>query len=142
MTERTASAVWDGGLEDGRGRVSLDSSGLGTFDVSWPRRAGDPEGVTSPEELLAAAHAACFCMAFSKEVTDGGGSNAHFDVTATATFVPGTGITNIALKARGKVNGLGEEEFVAAAERAKDGCPVSGLFKGGSADITLDAAVA
>lgn len=142
MADRTASAVWNGGLLDGSGSVSLDSSGLATFDVSWPRRAEEPEGATSPEELLAAAYASCYCMALSKAVVDAGGSNARFDASATVTLVPGTGITKVALKVRATVEGLDAEGFAEASEAASQGCPVAGLFKGGSAELTLDAALA
>lgn len=142
MADRTASAVWNGSLLDGSGRVSLDSSGLATFDISWPRRAEEPEGTTSPEELLAAAYASCYCMALSKAVVDAGGSNAQFDATATVTLVPGTGITKVALKVRAAVEGLDRDGFAAASEAAGQGCPVAGLFKGGSAELTLDAALA
>lgn len=142
MADRTASAVWSGGLLDGTGSVSLDSSGLATFDVSWPRRTEAPEGRTSPEELLAAAYASCYCMALSKAVVDAGGSNPRLDASSTLTMVPGKGITNVALKVRATVDGLDADGFAAAAQSATQGCPVSGLFKGGSAEMTLDAALA
>ncbi|MEX2586606.1 MAG: OsmC family peroxiredoxin [Actinomycetota bacterium] len=142
MADRTASAVWSGGLTDGSGSVSLDSSGLATFDVSWARRAEDPGGSTSPEELLAAAYASCYCMALSKAVADAGGSTAKFDASSTVSMVPGTGITKVALTVRAEVDGLDAGGFAAAAEAASQGCPVAGLFKGGSAEMTLDAALA
>ena len=140
MADRSATTVWEGRLSDGKGRTNLDSSGLGTFDVSWPARTEEPDGKTSPEELLAAAHASCFSMALSKQVENAGGTPVNFETTATATFESGT-ITKVALKVRGTVDGLDEAGFKTAAQNAKDGCPVSKLF-GGNTDITLDAALA
>lgn len=137
--ERTASTVWEGNLADGKGSTTFESSGIGTFDVSWPARTEQPNGQTSPEELLAAAHASCFSMALSKELTDAGATPAQLRTSATVTFVPGTGITRVALRVRGQVEGVDRDGFAQAAAAAKDGCPVSGLFAGGSAEITVDA---
>lgn len=138
MAERTASASWSGGLPDGQGRVSLDTSGVGSYEVSWPRRAEDAEGVTSPEEMLAAALASCFVMALSKELSDDGGSNPQLSASVTVTLVPGTGITDVALQVSGSADGLSDEQFALAAEKTKAGCPVWGLFTGGSAELTLE----
>ncbi len=139
-TTRSASTHWEGSLFEGAGKVTLDSSGLGTFDVSWPARTEDANGRTSPEELIAAAHSACFSMAFSNGLAKAGTPPTSLDTSAEVDFVPGTGITQIRLKVRGTVEGMSEEDFVAAAEQAKTGCPVSQALK--AVEITLDAALA
>ena len=139
-TTRTASTHWEGSLFEGAGKVTLDSSGLGTYDVSWPARTEEPNGKTSPEELIAAAHSACFSMAFSNGLAKAGTPATSLDTSAEVDFVPGTGITQIRLKVRGTVEGMSEEDFVAAAEQAKAGCPVSQALA--AVDITLDAALA
>ena len=141
MTDRRATTKWEGTLADGKGRTTLESSGLGTFDVSWPSRVESPNGMTSPEELLAAAHASCFSMALSKQVADAGGTPQSLETTATVTFEQGS-ITTIALEVRGTVEGLDDSGFAKAAEAAKDGCPVSKLFAGGSAEISVEASLA
>jgi osmotically inducible protein OsmC len=124
-TTRTAHAHWEGNLLDGKGTVSLDSTGLATFDVTWPARAEEPSGLTSPEELLAAAHSACYSMAFSNGLAKAGTPPEHVDVKADVTFKPGTGITGIHLTIRGSVPGISEEDFQAAAANAAANCPVS-----------------
>jgi lipoyl-dependent peroxiredoxin len=125
---------------EGAGRVSLDSSGLGTYDVTWASRAEDPNGRTSPEELIAAAHSACFSMALSNGLAKAGNPPEALDTTADVTFQPGEGITGIKLTVRGKVPGLSAEQFGEAAETAKANCPVSKALTG--TVITLDAALA
>ena len=137
---RNAAAHWEGTLFEGSGRVSLESSGLGTFDVSWPARTEEPNGKTSPEELIAAAHSSCFNMALSNELAKGGHPATALDTTAAVTFVPGTGITGITLTVRGQVDGVTDDEFAAAAQAAGVGCPVSQALKGTT--ITVDAALA
>ena len=139
-TTRNATTHWEGSLTEGAGRVTLESSGLGTFDVSWPSRAEEPNGKTSPEELIAAAHSSCFSMAFSAGLGRAGSPPEALDVSAAVTFQPGEGITGIHLTVRGTVPGMSEEDFVAAAEAAKEGCPVSKALTGTT--ITLDAALA
>ena len=139
-TTRTASTHWEGSLFEGAGKVTLESSGLGTYDVSWPARAEEAGGKTSPEELIAAAHSACFSMAFSNGLAKAGTPPTSLDTSAEVDFVPGTGITQIRLTVRGAVEGMREEDFVAAAEAAKEGCPVSQALK--AVDITLDARLA
>src|SRR3954467_13543600 len=94
-TTRTATTTWDGGLTDGKGRVVLESSGIGTYDVSWPARAEEPNGKTSPEELIAAAHSACYSMALSLGLTNAGSPPTSLDTQAEVTFQPGEGITGI-----------------------------------------------
>jgi osmotically inducible protein OsmC len=138
MAVRTARTAWNGTLEEGSGQVELSSSGTGTFDVSWPRRTGDEaQGVTSPEELIAAAHSSCFAMAFSGELGKVGGTAEQVEVSADVTFVPGTGITTIALTVRGYASGVDEAAFRSAAEAAKTGCPVSQALAS-VPEITLD----
>ena len=124
-TTRKASAVWNGSLMEGSGRVSLVSSNTGTFDVSWPARSAEPNGVTSPEELLAAAHATCFSMALSHGLAKEGNPATELRTSAEVDFVPGTGITEIRLHVSGDVPGLDAAGFKTAAEAAKVGCPVS-----------------
>jgi len=139
-TTRIANAHWEGSLFEGAGKVSLDSSGLGEFDVNWASRAEDANGRTSPEELIAAAHASCFSMALSNGLAGAGNAPEALDTKAEVDFVPGTGITEIRLTVRGKVAGLTNEQFVEAAEGAKVNCPVSQALTGTT--ITLDAALA
>ncbi|HET7311694.1 MAG TPA: OsmC family peroxiredoxin [Mycobacteriales bacterium] len=136
-TTRTATTTWDGGLTDGKGHVVLESSGVGTFDVSWAARAEEPGGVTSPEELIAAAHSACFSMALSSALGKQGTPPQRLETHAEVDFQPGTGITQIRLSVQGTVEGIDEEAFRAAAEGAKTNCPVSKALTG--VDITLDA---
>ena len=145
MPTRTARTAWDGGLQDGSGQVELSSSKVGTYDVSFPRRAADDAGgVTSPEELIAAAHSACFAMQLSNDVAEAGGTPQSLEVTAEVTLGPdqkagGFALTGIALTVRGEVEGLDAEGFERAAQKAKEGCPVSKALAG--VEITLDAAL-
>lgn len=139
-TTRTAQTIWDGALLDGSGRVELQSSGIGTFDVSWPARAEEPNGTTSPEELIAAAHSSCFSMALSGALAKAGTPPTKLETSAEVEFTPGTGITGIKLTVVGTVDGMTEEQFVEAAQGAKEGCPVSKALTGTT--ITLDASLA
>ena len=139
-TTRTASAHWEGSLMEGAGQVSLESSGIGTYDVSWPSRAEAANGKTSPEELLAAAHSTCFSMALSHALAQAGTPPTTIDTTADVTFQPGTGITGIVLKVVGDVPGITAEQFQGAAEAAKAGCPVSQALA--AVPITLEATFA
>ena len=139
-TTRTATTTWDGGLTDGKGQVVLESSGVGTFDVSWPARAEEPNGVTSPEELIAAAHSACFSMALSAGLGKAGTPPQRLETHAEVDFQPGTGITQIRLSVRGTVDGIDAAAFRKAAEGAKANCPVSKALTG--VEITLDASLA
>jgi lipoyl-dependent peroxiredoxin len=139
-TTRTATTVWEGTLFEGAGKVTLDSSGLGTYDVSWPARAEEANGKTSPEELIAAAHSACFSMAFSNGLAKNDTPATSLTTSADVEFTPGTGITGIKLTVRGVVPGVDNEKFVELAEAAKAGCPVSQALAGTT--ITLDAALA
>ena len=139
-TTRTAKTHWDGNLFEGSGQVTLESSGLGTYDVSWPARTEEPNGKTSPEELIAAAHSACFSMQFSNTLVKAGATPVSLDTSAEVEFTPGTGITGIKITVRGVVEGIDNDGFVAAAEDAKANCPVSKALTGTT--ITLDAALA
>lgn len=139
-TTRTANAHWEGPLMGGKGSVSLDSSGIGRYDVSWPARAESPNGQTSPEELIAAAHSTCFSMALSHGLAQAGTPPQIVDTRADVTFQPGEGITGIHLTTRAVVPGVSAEEFRAAAEQAKANCPVSQALAGTT--ITLDAELA
>ena len=138
-TERRAEATWQGSLMEGSGRIENVTSGaLGGLDVSWAARAEEPGGKTSPEELIAAAHATCFAMALSHGLAQEGHAPDRLETSATVTFQPGEGITKIALTARGQVPGLDEDGFQQAAEAAKDGCPVSKALAS-VPEISLDA---
>ena len=139
-TTRTASAHWEGSLMEGAGQVTLESSGLGTYDVTWPSRAEEPNGRTSPEELIAAAHSSCFNMALSGALAKAGNAPTSLDTTAEVTFQPGTGITGIVLRVTGAVPGMSAEQFQQAAEGAKEGCPVSQALK--AVPISLEARLA
>jgi osmotically inducible protein OsmC len=134
-----AEASWQGDLIKGGGTVKPASGAFHDLPISWAARAERPIGsTTSPEELLAAAHAGCFSMAFSNGLTKAGHHVDRLDTTAEVDFVPGTGITAIRLSVRGHVHGLEAAEFQKLAEEAKEGCPVSKLFKG-NAQISLKA---
>ncbi|MGZ4594310.1 MAG: OsmC family protein [Actinomycetes bacterium] len=139
-TTRTANAHWEGTLKEGKGRVSLDSSGIGTYDVSWAARATEPNGVTSPEELIAAAHSTCFSMALSNILTTAGSPPDTIDTKADVSFQPGEGITGVHLTTRASVPGITAEQFSAHAEDAKKNCPVSQALTGTT--VTLDASLA
>jgi osmotically inducible protein OsmC len=133
-----ATAVWSGDLMTGNGHVKVASEALDEFPVSWASRAESQHGKTSPEELLAAAHAACFSMAFSNGLSKAGHKVEELNTTAEVTFVPGTGITTITLSVRGRVGGIDEAGFEKLATEAKEGCPVSKALKG-NVDLKLEA---
>ena len=139
-TTRNASPDWEGSLFEGSGRTTLESSGLGTYDVTWAARAEQANGKTSPEELIAAAHASCFSMALSAGLAKAGTPPERLETSATVTFQPGTGITKGALTVRGSVPGLDAAGFEEAASGAKQNCPVSQALTG-IPDVTLDAAL-
>jgi osmotically inducible protein OsmC len=141
-TERSASVVWQGDLMNGSGTIAAAPSGaFGPLDVSWAARAEDPNGKTSPEELVASAWAACFAMALSSTLAKGGNPPEKLETSATVTFQPGEGITKGVLSVRGTVPGLDEAAFEDAAESAKKGCPVSQALAG-IPDVTLEASLA
>jgi osmotically inducible protein OsmC len=143
MPTRTARTAWNGTLEQGSGQVELSSSKVGTYEVSFPKRAADDAGgPTSPEELIAAAHSACFAMQLSANIAQAGGTPESLEVTADVTLGPdrengGFRLTGITLTVRGEVAGLDAAGFEKAAQEAKAGCPVSKALTG--VDITLDA---
>ena len=136
-TTRTAHTVWEGNLLEGNGVVTFDSSGIGEQPVSWPSRAEQANGKTSPEELIAAAHSSCFSMALSHALNGAGTPPTKLETKADVTFQPGEGITGIHLTVRGEVPGLDAEAFASAAEDAKKNCPVSQALTG--TEITLTA---
>lgn len=139
-TVRKARTVWEGDLAGGKGVVNFESSNLPPTDVTWAARSQEPNGKTSPEELIAAAHSSCFSMALSAGLGKAGTPPESLETSAEVTFVPGTGITGIHLTVVGRVPGMSEEDFVAAAEGAKTGCPVSQALTGTT--ITLTASLA
>jgi lipoyl-dependent peroxiredoxin len=139
-TTRTANAHWEGSLMEGSGEVNLTSSGIGTYPVTWAARAEEPNGKTSPEELIAAAHSTCFSMALSNALAQGGTPPTSVDTSAEVTFQPGTGITGIALTVTAVVPGITAEQFEEAAQGAKTGCPVSQALS--AVPITLAATLA
>jgi len=145
MPTREATTDWTGTLEQGSGSVALVSSGLATFDVSFPRRAADTaDGVTSPEELIAAAHSSCYCMQLSGVIGNAGGTTKSLVADAEVSLGPdpagGFRLTGIKLTVRGQVEGLDAAGFQRAAQEAKQTCPVSKALTG--VEISLDAALA
>ena len=136
-TERKAEVVWHGNLIHGDGTiVSATSGALPQLPVSWASRSEAPNGKTSPEELIAAAHAACFAMALSHGLAEAGFTAETLSTSSTVTFEPGVGITTAHLTVSGAVPGMSADEFRTAAEAAKAGCPVSQALAG--VEITLD----
>jgi osmotically inducible protein OsmC len=135
---RTAASEWHGSLTEGSGRVSLESSGLGTFDVTWASRTEEPNGRTSPEELMAAAHASCYSMAFSNVLAKAGHPPTTLNTRAEVDFQPGEGVTGIRLHVSGDVPGLEADGFRAAAEEAKVACPVSQALAAVPIALTVD----
>ncbi len=141
MADRTAHVTWSGSLVDGGGTItSVGSGAFGPLDVTWASRAEESNGRTSPEELIAAAHAACFSMALSHGLAQNGTPPEKLEVDATVTFVPGTGITKIALAVEASVPGIDEEAFLAAAEGARANCPVSSALAS-VPEISLEASL-
>ncbi|HEY6962864.1 MAG TPA: OsmC family peroxiredoxin [Gaiellaceae bacterium] len=141
-TDRRADVVWQGDLMNGSGTIGEVGSGaFGPLDVSWPSRAEEPNGKTSPEELIAAGWAACFAMALSNGLAKSGNPPEKLDTSATVTFQPGEGIVRGALTVRGTVPGMDDEAFKEAAETAKQNCPVSKALSG-IPEVTLDASLA
>jgi lipoyl-dependent peroxiredoxin len=143
MPTRIARTAWNGTLEKGSGQVELTSSGVGTYEVSFPKRAAeDAGGTTSPEELIAAAHSACYAMQFSALAAEAGGVPQGVEVTAEVSLGPdpagGFRLTGITLRVRGEVEGLDAAGFEKVAQQAKASCPVSKALSG--VEISLDAA--
>jgi osmotically inducible protein OsmC len=139
--ERRAEVVWEGALLDGHGVASAGSGAFGELPVTWAARTESPDGKTSPEELIATAHAACYAMAFSNGLAKNGTSATRLDVTAEVTFDKvgeGWKVTKSELRVRGNVPGIDAAKFGELAEAAKDGCPISGALKGNVA-LSVDA---
>jgi lipoyl-dependent peroxiredoxin len=141
--ERTAQVSWSGNLLTGTGKIEFTGSGaLAGADMTWASRSEpDEEGRTSPEELIAAAHASCFSMALSHGLAQAGTPPDRLEVKATSTFVPGTGITTMKLDVTGRVKGMDESAFQEAAREAAENCPVSKALKG-NVDVSVDAHLA
>lgn len=142
MPTRIARTAWTGSLLEGSGQVEFTSSDIGTFDVSWPARANDEaSSQTTPEELIGAAHSACYAMSLSSEVAKAGGTPHAIDVTAEVDISKdpngGFKISQIRLIVRGEVDNMSADDFAKVAQIAKEGCPVSKALTG--VDITLDA---
>jgi osmotically inducible protein OsmC len=140
MPTRTARTTWTGSLEEGTGTVQLASSGAGSYEVSFPKRAADDaDGTTSPEELIAAAHTACFAMQFAALLGAAGGSKQDLDISADVTLRPdpagGFRISDIRLTVGGSADGISTEQFAEIAQQAKSSCPVSKALTG--TDIAL-----
>lgn len=133
-----ADVTWEGDLMNGKGRVKVASGTFSEFPVTWATRAERTHGGTSPEELIAAAHAACYSMAFSNGLAKAGHQPERLNTTAEVEFVPGTGIKTITLRVRGHIHGLNDADFQKLAKEAKDGCPVSQALKG-NVEIKLNA---
>lgn len=131
----TATATWSGTLEQGSGSTNLATSGAGTFNVNWKARSQGAVATTTPEELLGAAHAACYAMAMSHELAGKGLEADRIDVSAAVTFVPGQGITRIGLSVAATIPGISTDDFAALAQAVKDGCPVSQALAGTTIDI-------
>jgi len=140
--QRTADAVWEGSLAQGSGVVTLTSSGLAeALPVTWASRTERSNGKTSPEELVAAAHASCYCMALSHVLGEAGTPPEKLEAGATVTFAQVEGgwkVASSALTVKGTVPGIDEVAFRAAAEEAKDGCPISGALKG-NVELSVEA---
>jgi lipoyl-dependent peroxiredoxin len=145
IAERSAQTTWKGSLAEGDGTLSSGSGALGELPVTWASRTERSEGKTSPEELIAAAHASCFSMALSHELSQAGTTPEQLDVSAVVTLDrvdDAPTVTRSALTVTGRVPGIDAVAFEAAAKAAGDGCPISRLLAGGSAAITVDATLA
>ena len=132
----TARTEWSGGLKDGSGTTTL-ASGVATFAVNWKARSEGVDGTTTPEELLAAAHASCFSMALAHGLAENGTPSTTISTTARVSFVAGTGITGIELTTSASVEGISDADFQKVAEETKTGCPVSAALA--AVPITLSA---
>ena len=133
-----ATTVWQGDLGSGSGTTSPDSGAFGDVEVSWASRTKRAAGKTSPEELLAAAHAACFCMALSHELAEAGNASDRLEATATVEFEPGEGVKSSHIEVSGRVEGLDADGFDQAAQAAGQNCPISGALRG-NVEITVEA---
>ena len=136
--ESTAKTVWTGDLAHGAGTTAPDSGAFAEVDVSWASRTSRAAGKTSPEELLAAAHASCFSMALSHELAEAGNPPERLEATASVEFEPGEGVRSSKIVVRGRVPGIDQDAFSSAARAAGEGCPISGALKG-NVDIAVEA---
>jgi lipoyl-dependent peroxiredoxin len=136
--ESSAGTTWEGDLAHGKGTTTPQSGAFEPVEVTWASRTTRSEGKTSPEELLAAAHASCYCMALSHELAEAGTPPERLDATATVDFDPGEGVRSSRITVTGKVDGIDQARFEEAASAAGEGCPISGALKG-NIDITVDA---
>src|SRR3954467_10883149 len=135
-TESRASTTWQGSLADGSGTTHPESGAFPDVEVSWAARTSRSAGKTSPEELLAAAHASCYCMALSHELSEAGNEPEQLQASATVDFVPGEGVTGSHIVVKGRVPGIDQAQFEEAAQSAGKNCPISGAL---SVEITVDA---
>lgn len=131
-----STTIWEGQLFTGHGTVSLDTSDAAAFPITWAARSNGSNEITTPEELLAASHSACFSMAFSNTLAEAGFTADHIQATAAVTFEAGVGVTSSALTVEAKVPGLGEADFEQYAHAAKENCPISQALKGIEISIT------
>lgn len=136
--QSSATTIWEGDLAKGSGVATPQSGAFDATDVSWSSRTERAAGKTSPEELLAAAHSSCFCMQLSHELAEAGTPPDQLEATATVAFVPGEGVTSSRIVVSGRVPGIDQETFAAAAASASDGCPISGALKG-NLEISVEA---
>jgi osmotically inducible protein OsmC len=137
-SESSATTIWEGDLAKGRGRTAAASGALPEVEVTWAARTERTPGTTSPEELLAAAHASCYCMALSGELAKGDSPPERLEATATVAFVAGEGVKSSHIVVRGRVPGIDQAGFDAAADGAGQNCPISGALKG-NVEISVDA---
>jgi lipoyl-dependent peroxiredoxin len=145
IAERSAQTTWSGSLANGSGTTTSGSGALGELPVTWASRTERSEGKTSPEELIAAAHASCFSMALAHELTQGGNEPEQLDVSAVVTLDrvdDAPTVTRSALTVTGRVPGIDAAAFQAAAQGAGANCPISRLLAGGSAEIAVEATLA
>jgi lipoyl-dependent peroxiredoxin len=137
-SESRATTVWQGSLTKGRGSTTAGSGAIPAVEVTWQARVERTQGTTSPEELLAAAHASCYCMALSHGLTEAGNEPERIEATATVAFVPGEGVKSSHIVVTGAVPGLDQSGFEEAASAAGNDCPISGALRG-NVDISVDA---
>jgi lipoyl-dependent peroxiredoxin len=137
-TESSATTTWQGSLTAGSGITHPASAAFQDVEVTWGSRTSRSAGKTSPEELLAAAHASCYCMALSNELSQGGNEPEQLEATATVDFVPGEGVKSSHIVVRGRVPGVDQSQFEQAARSAGENCPISAALKG-NIEITVDA---
>jgi lipoyl-dependent peroxiredoxin len=137
-TESSATTTWQGSLTGGSGTTHAQSGAFPDLAVTWASRTERSAGKTSPEELLAAAHASCYCMALSHELSEAGNAPEQLEATATIDFVPGEGVKSSHIVVRGRVPGIDQSQFDEAAQSAGQNCPISGALKG-NIEITVDA---